>query len=224
MVSRPHPERNKWGQFATPTALALSLARYARTLFGNQAVRFLDPAIGTGSFYSALRSVSARKHRSRARVELDPLFAGAAMELWSDQGLSITQGDFTRQPIPDRRYNLVIANPPYVRHHHLTGEDKDRLKAKLSQSLRLEMSGLAGLYCYFLLLCHDWMEEHGLAIWLIPSEFMDVNYGSTHPALLDGTGNSAPSPSLLPNRRAIYRRTRIFRRRGLSQGSSTARS
>ena len=43
----------------------------------------------------------------------------------------------------------------------------------------MEISGLAGLYCYFLLLCHDWMEEMGLAIWLIPSEFMDVNYGVT---------------------------------------------
>ena len=173
-------ERNKWGQFATPTALALSLARYAHTLHGNQAVRFLDPAIGTGSFYSALREVFPPENVEAARgVELDPLFASAAMELWEDQGLRITQGDFTRQPLPDRRYNLVIANPPYVRHHHLTGEDKDRLKAKLSQSLRLEMSGLAGLYCYFMLLCHDWMEDQGLAIWLIPSEFMDVNYGST---------------------------------------------
>jgi predicted RNA methylase len=173
-------ERNKWGQFATPTALALSLARYAHTLLGNQAVRFLDPAIGTGSFYSALREVFSPANIEAARgVELDPLFANAAMGLWAEQGLRITQGDFTRQPIPYRRYNLVIANPPYVRHHHLSGEDKDRLKAKLSQSLRLEMSGLAGLYCYFLLLCHDWMEEQGLAIWLIPSEFMDVNYGST---------------------------------------------
>ena len=43
----------------------------------------------------------------------------------------------------------------------------------------MQISGLAGLYCYFLLLCHDWMEERGLAIWLIPSEFMDVNYGAT---------------------------------------------
>ena len=40
-------------------------------------------------------------------------------------------------------------------------------------------AGLAGLYCYFLLLCHDWMEDQGLAVWLIPSEFMDVNYGVT---------------------------------------------
>ncbi len=43
----------------------------------------------------------------------------------------------------------------------------------------MEISGLAGMYCYFMLLSHDWMEEEGLAVWLVPSEFMDVNYGAT---------------------------------------------
>lgn len=174
-------ERNKWGQFATPTPLALSLAAYAHTLMGEHPVRFLDPSIGTGSFFSALLETFAEDRLEAARgVELDPLFARAAMDLWAGQGLHVDQGDFTtQQPAPDLRFNLVIANPPYVRHHHLSGDDKERLKAKLMQSLRLDISGLAGLYCYFMLLCHDWMEKHALAIWLIPSEFMDVNYGST---------------------------------------------
>jgi len=173
-------ERNKWGQFATPAPLAVSLARYARTLTGERPVRFLDPSIGTGSFFSAIQEAfSAREIEAAHGVELDPLFANAATDLWTEQGLRVTQADFTRQPLPDRLFNLVIANPPYVRHHHLPGEDKERLKAKLVRSLHLEMSGLAGLYCYFMLLCHDWMAEEGLAIWLIPSEFMDVNYGST---------------------------------------------
>lgn len=174
-------ERNKWGQFATPTPLALSLAAYAQTLIGeHQPVRFLDPSIGTGSFFSALRETFAENQIEVAYgVELDPMFARAASDLWAGEGLYVHQGDFTKQPLPDRRFNLVIANPPYVRHHHLSGEDKDRLKGRLLQSLRLNMSGLTGLYCYFLLLCHEWMEENALAIWLIPSEFMDVNYGST---------------------------------------------
>ena len=41
------------------------------------------------------------------------------------------------------------------------------------------MNGLAGLYNYFLLLAHRWLATNGLAVWLIPSEFMDVNYGNT---------------------------------------------
>ena len=42
----------------------------------------------------------------------------------------------------------------------------------------VEVNGLAGLYVYFLLFATAWMEDGGHAAWLIPSEFMDVNYGA----------------------------------------------
>ncbi|MGH7099911.1 MAG: hypothetical protein ACREE4_19970 [Stellaceae bacterium] len=43
------------GQFATPSLLATDVLAYARALLLETApVRFLDPAIGTGSFYLAL--------------------------------------------------------------------------------------------------------------------------------------------------------------------------
>ena len=86
-------------------------------------------------------------------------------------------GDFTKLP-PDRLYNLILANPPYVRHHHLDREDKERMKSLIADRFGLDISGLAGLYAHFLLLCDAWMAPGGLAIWLIPSEFMDVNYGA----------------------------------------------
>ena len=41
----------------------------------------------------------------------------------------------------------------------------------------IRLSGLSGLYCYFMALAHSWMSDGGVAGWLIPSEFMDVNYG-----------------------------------------------
>jgi hypothetical protein len=173
-------ERNKWGQFATPFELALSLARYAHTAVGEGRLRFLDPAIGTGSFYSALsQTVPSSAIEAATGVELDPQFAEAANTLWGANGLHVVRGDFTKLKPPAQRFNLVLSNPPYVRHHHLPSGDKDRLKAQLARSLHMDISGLAGLYCYFLLLCHDWTEDDGLAIWLIPSEFMDVNYGAT---------------------------------------------
>jgi hypothetical protein len=173
-------QRNKWGQFATPPELALSLARYAHSLMGETPTRFLDPAIGTGSFFSAaLQAFGSKQLIAATGIELDPLFAQTAATLWEGQGLQVIKGDFTKQRVPEGRFNLVLTNPPYVRHHHLGAEDKDRLRARLAQAMHLDISGLAGLYCYFLLLCHEWMEEQGLALWLIPSEFMDVNYGVT---------------------------------------------
>src|SRR5258708_39751267 len=94
-------ERNKWGQFATPFALALSLARYAHKTLGEGSLRFLDPAIGTGSFYSALsQAVPSKTIEAATGIELDPLFADAAKSLWGKNGLRVVQGDFTKQKPP----------------------------------------------------------------------------------------------------------------------------
>ena len=43
-------ERNRLGQFSTPTSLASDILAYAHTLLPERVpVRFLDPALGTGS-------------------------------------------------------------------------------------------------------------------------------------------------------------------------------
>jgi adenine-specific DNA-methyltransferase len=182
-VIRSAAERNRSGQFATPNTLAVAIARYAATLLGPSVrdLRFADPSIGSGSFFSAALSVFGSDRLSASvGIELDPVFAEAARELWGKSGLQIVQGDFTRVVANGscpRAPNLVLANPPYVRHHHLGREEKQRLQALVADRTGLKVNGLAGLYVYFVLLATDWMEPDGLAVWLIPSEFMDVNYG-----------------------------------------------
>lgn len=175
---KPADGRNKLGQFATPSKLALQILTHAKKLMkGIPKVKFLDPAIGSGSFYSALLETFDAERISEARgYEIDLAFANAATELWGDSGLKVIPGDFTTQE-PKADYNLIISNPPYVRHHHLSADCKNRLRNTVAQELGLEVSGLTGLYCYFLLLCHQWLADDGIAGWLIPSEFMDVNYG-----------------------------------------------
>lgn len=182
--SKSAAERNRLGQFATPYALAVEIARYVESVAGRrlQTIRFADPAIGTGSFYSAALAVfgSGRMEHTLG-VELDADFSDAARALWERTGLKIVPGDFTRIvassgcPVAP---NLILANPPYVRHHHLDREDKERLQALVYQMAGVKVNGLAGLYVYFLPLATAWMEEGGYAAWLVPSEFMDVNYGT----------------------------------------------
>ena len=176
-------ERNKMGQFATPTELAVEILRYAKQeLNEGTPVRFIDPAVGTGSFYSACLSVFPANRLTRAvGYEIDPHYGEPAAKLWKDRGLDVRLEDFTRAlPKSDAEaFNLLVCNPPYVRHHHIDGKDKQRLKAAAREACGIDMNGLSGLYCYFLGLSHRWMQEDGLAAWLIPSEFMDVNYGAS---------------------------------------------
>jgi hypothetical protein len=181
---RSAAERNRLGQFATPHALAVEIASYVQSLIGRSlpAIHFADPCFGTGSFYSAARLVFGTERIARALgVEIDSAVCDAARGLWDPTDLEIISGDFTcvvaRAPcLPSP--NLILANPPYVRHHHLGRDDKQRLRTLVRRMAGVEVNGLAGLYVYFLLLATAWMEDDGYAAWLIPSEFMDVNYGT----------------------------------------------
>lgn len=177
-AEKSRAERNRLGQFATPSGLAEDIVRYAVALLPSTVkVHFLDPAFGTGSFYSALLKVVPKKRIAEALgFEVDPHYGNPAGKLWKDTGLVLTLADFTDAE-PSPRINVLICNPPYVRHHHLHNGNKMRLQLRTQQASGMKISGLAGLYCHFLGLSHAWMTEGGVAGWLIPSEFMDVNYG-----------------------------------------------
>ena len=177
---KSHLERNQMGQFATPTVLATEILEYGLSLLGaDDAVRFLDPAIGTGSFFSALLKCAAqRRVESALGFEIDLHYGKPAASLWRDTPLRLELRDFTTaNPNEGDLANLVICNPPYVRHHHLDADNKLRLQAITEEQTGIRLSGLSGLYCYFLMLSQRWMSPGGVAGWLIPSEFMDVNYG-----------------------------------------------
>jgi predicted RNA methylase len=182
-------ERNRLGQFATPSSLAQAMLEYAQTVLPpSMPVRFFDPAFGTGAFYSALlQTFSPHQIEKAYGYEVDEQYGQHASRLWRETPLQLTVGDFTRASPPeteDAKATLLVCNPPYIRHHHITREEKARLQALVQQRIGFTLSELAGLYGYFLCLAHSWMAENGLACWLIPNEFMDVNYGQQLKAYL----------------------------------------
>lgn len=179
-AKKTQEERNVMGQFSTPNKLAIDLLLHARTILPKRGkVKFIDPAFGTGSFYSALNTIFPESRiESALGIEIDPHYAVPSKELWKQSKLDYQLADFTEitPPSEDKKANLLICNPPYVRHHHLVGK-KESLQRLAKQASNMELSGLAGLYCYFIALAHPWMKDGGIAGWLIPGEFMDVNYG-----------------------------------------------
>lgn len=177
---RSPEERNKWGQFATPPALADDIMRYALSLCDEEPVSFLEPSSGSGSFISALyRNLSeSGQAESVSGIELDPRFAEVARNLWGPFGAEIFEGDFlTENPVADGSVSLLVANPPYSRHHHLSSDQKAVYRVEAERHLGITPSGLSGLYLYFILRAHQYLKEGAISAWLIPSEFLDVNFG-----------------------------------------------
>jgi adenine-specific DNA-methyltransferase len=180
-ASRPRSTRSRLGQFATPPSLAGALADLAMGALSHlPTISFLDPAGGTGAFYSALLARAGRRLGRAVAFEIDTAIADAARKLWSQYGLVVVPGDFTLAHAPEdeaAKADLVICNPPYVRHHAIPEAAKRRLRSSVAAATGIGLSGLAGLYCHFLLLAHAWLRDDGVGVWLLPSEFMDVAYG-----------------------------------------------
>ncbi len=180
--ARPHKERNRLGQFATPPSLARAIMEEtARMLPSRSKVRVLDPAFGTGAFYTAtLEALGQARLEGVRGVEVDDEVVRVARSLWSHLPLELTHGDFSRLELPHfeaPRADLVVCNPPYVRHHHLSKEDKARLRQEVIDRTGVVLSGLSGFYAYFLLLADAWWAADGLGVWLLPGEYLEVNYG-----------------------------------------------
>ena len=170
-------ERRRMGQFATPGALASAIVRETVPyLKGMGRLTALEPSMGTGAFVSAMLSVLGKRLVKVRACELDDDFYAAAVKLWGNSKCDIQKGDFTAAK-SERVADVVFANPPYVRHHALGTERKRHLQSLVLRRVGLRISGLAGLYCHFLLLSRMWMKEGAVGVWLIPSEWMSVNYG-----------------------------------------------
>ncbi|MBR1553747.1 MAG: Eco57I restriction-modification methylase domain-containing protein, partial [Schwartzia sp.] len=177
--SKGMEERRRYGQFATPYPLAKEIVSYGMTLMPHHGITFLDPCIGSGAFYSALLGVIDADHEiQRATgIEIDAAYYDCAGNLWGNTEIELIHDDFVRVE-PQRRYNFLIANPPYVRHHCIQQGEKAVLFEKEKNETGISLSGLAGLYCHFMLLAHKWLAPDAICGWLVPSEFMDVNYGT----------------------------------------------
>ena len=185
---RSPAERNRMGQFATPNRLAKDIATYCVGLLDEaEQIRLLEPAVGSGSFFSALLQTVAQNRIAEAvGFETDDRFSELSQRLWGEMGLEVIAGDFTKHYSKVSGANLVLANPPYVRHHHLDLGIKTRLQREAAATAGLVVGGLSGLYVYFMAIAHAAMADQAVAAWLLPTEFMDVNYGSALREYLSG--------------------------------------
>lgn len=167
-------ERNKLGQFSTPYHLALQICEYMKAFTGDNIESFLEPAIGTGVFYSSLSEIA--NVQQAVGYEIDSYYFNPTKELWKGSGIKLINQDFL-EASPDQKFSLIIANPPYSRHHHISQDTKVKLSRKIKELYDVNLSGLAGMHIYFVMLSTQWLKEDGYSCWLIPTEFLSVNYG-----------------------------------------------
>jgi hypothetical protein len=174
-------ERNQMGQFSTPFVLADQMTEYALPLLTETSgvLKALEPACGSGVFLSALTKQCPNTF-SFLGVEVDRAYAEICQKLYKEGDVTVLIEDyfqFQGRQEWNGKFDLLLTNPPYVRHHHIDSLEKVKLQEKVQLLLNIQVSGLSGLYVYYLLLSDQLLKEGAIGSWLVPSEFLYTNYG-----------------------------------------------
>jgi adenine-specific DNA-methyltransferase len=135
-------ERRRRGAFYTPPGLAEALVGWAvrRTTHS-----VFDPGYGGGELLAcSVERLRALRRREPARcvygVEVEVQAARAGRErlggLGVPEGHLLTRDFFGTAPgdLGTRGFDAIVGNPPYVRHHLLSAEDKARARACANRS------------------------------------------------------------------------------------------
>ncbi len=161
--------RKQYGQFFTPPPVADLLARWVA---GAQPVRVLDPAIGTGVLARALQTYVPTCQITG--YDVDPhILRWLRVEAGQPDTLECVCEDFLRTA-PTARYDGIIANPPYLKFH-----DYDNLAtiSRFEQETGVKLTGFTNLYALFLLKALRLLSPGGRAAFVVPSEFLNADYG-----------------------------------------------
>ena len=161
--------RKKFGQFFTPISIAESMASWINL---NSPKYILDPSAGTGLLID--RAHEQNLNANIIGVEIDPKLVSVLTQRFkSNKRVSIVLDDFLN-PKLQPKIDAVIANPPYIRHHEFKVSDD---KLELIQPLNTRIPKTSNSYIYFILKSFNLLSQNGRAAFLIPSDWLNANYG-----------------------------------------------
>ena len=152
----------KLGQHWTPNWVAKAMVAYGKAIAPGS---MLDPAVGQGVF-----PLWAKK------LGLDLVFTGfetdpGVIQQIPDSSIRkrVIQGDFLTSNI-ETSFDFIVANPPYVRHHHLSKSYKIHLSRLTERVLGHYIDRRAGLHVYFLIKALSLLKPGGRLSFILPAD------------------------------------------------------
>jgi adenine-specific DNA-methyltransferase len=177
----PLAHRKKFAQFFTPFEIAELMAAW---LSGNKHLKkVLEPAFGLGVFTRVL----LKRHPDIIiqGFEIDPNIGKRAKEEFrAIKNIELIPADYLFSDW-EGKYDGIICNPPYFNFHDYDNKGAIR---EIENRLSLKLNGLTNLYALFLLKSISQLKKNGRAAYIVPSEFLNADYGKLIKAALIKSG------------------------------------
>ncbi len=168
----PLEHRKKFAQFFTPEQISDFMATWV--LNGRKGkVDILEPAFGLGIF-----SRSMYKLNPQIRVvgyDIDKTISAYAKDYFvrPEYNILISTENYLTASWSEK-YDGIICNPPYLKFHDY---DNATLVPIVNNKLHTHLNGFTNIYTLFLLKSISQMKKGGRMAYIIPSEFLNSDYG-----------------------------------------------
>lgn len=169
-------QRKSLGQFWTPEPIAREMVGWV-TEVGDWRV-FLDPAVGPGVFIRSVVEQGAVSHgsnRSFLAFDLDPQFEGEVRSMVPREHGEVDFRCMDFLLSEGIEADAIVCNPPYLKHHHVP--EKARAFEAVERSIGEALPRTIGAQGLFLLRALAALRPGGRLAFIMPSEFMNADYG-----------------------------------------------
>jgi adenine-specific DNA-methyltransferase len=168
LISLEH--RKKFAQFFTPFPIASLMASW---ILKNEHLKtILEPAFGLGVFSRAI--LDYKKEIQIKGFEVDETILKHGQRYFRDtKNVNLTLQDYMYNDW-DNKYDGIICNPPYFKFHDY---DNKNIIKEIETNLKCKLNGFTNLYTLFLLKSIHQLNPNGRCAYIIPSEFLNSDYG-----------------------------------------------
>ncbi len=143
--------------YYTPKEIINFMYRYLVEVCNFKGGEILEPACGHGAFFEYIPD-NIRSTSNITGIEMDILTSKLVATAYQDVNIlnqKLQDVDFT-----DKKYDLIIGNPPYS-------------SEVITDILMPDISGFT-VHHYFIAKCIRLLKDHGLLAFVMPSFFMDI--------------------------------------------------
>lgn len=167
IASTPLEHRKRYAQFFTPVKIAEFMCSWI--FGGDRKSKILEPAYGLGIFSRTFSGVANLKIDA---YEIDKHVYSCALPICPDS-VCLKNEDYFKSGW-NEKYDGIICNPPYLKFHDY---DNAKYISDVNNRLGTKLNGFTNLYTLFLLKSIFQLRENGRLAYIVPSEFLNSDYG-----------------------------------------------
>lgn len=165
--------RKKYAQFFTPEEVADFMCSWViKDAIEDSDKSLLEPAFGLGIFTRKLRREMPNLRIKAYDIDCT-IFQRAKRLFEDDERIQLSNEDFLCSPW-DESYDYIVCNPPYLKFHNYN--NCFYIKG-INDKLNVKLKGSSNMYTLFLLKSIAQLNEGGKLAFIIPSEFLNADYG-----------------------------------------------